>query len=229
MLRRESAILLGIGTTRRKFALSEETTSKGEQKDDMYVCVPINRYVAIKSGKLCQGKVNHKCLFNKDDTLDLLCPDTVQSDGRATVFVHREYMNRDILAQRNINIYMGALCFKAAGLAEFRVVHTGRAMLGEREECVCIQPVAGTNLWIDKRLVFYTTRSKDITNITNVNNTNANNNGSGNDNDVNSENTGQMCDEGNSMYNDDGKKEECETKESNGKRERGREREKTQQ
>ena len=215
MLRRESAILLGVGTTRRKFALTEETASKEEQKDEMYVCVPINRYVAIKSGKLCQGKVNHKCLFNKDDILDLLCPDTVQSDGRATLFVHREYMNRDILAQRNINTYMGALCFKAAGLAEFRVVHTGRAMLGEREECVCIQPVGGTNLWIDKRLVLYTTRGKDN------NNNNNNNNNNENETDINSESTEQMCDEGNITGNDD-KKEECETRESNGKRERGR-------
>ena len=82
------------------------------------------------------------------------------------MFVHRSFKNRDILVQRNINTYMGLLCFKAAGLAEFRVVCTGHAMFGEREECVCVQPVAGTNLWIDKRLLVHTYTHTASGNIT---------------------------------------------------------------
>ena len=155
MLRRESAILAGVGTTRRKFTVIDEATDMNGNVEVKYVRIPIHRYTTTGSGKLCQGTVNHKCLFNKDDTLDLLCPETVQSNGRATVLVHRAFKNREILVQRDIRTYMKLLCFKTAGLAEFRVVCTGRAMLGGCEECVCIQPVEGTYLWVDKRLVSY--------------------------------------------------------------------------
>ena len=162
MQRREYAILAGIGTTRRKFTVTKDEKKKKktapteEGEEETYVRIPIHRYTATASGKLCKGKVNHKCLFSRDDTLDLLCPETVQDDGRATVFVHRAFKSRDILVQRNFDLYMKLLCFKAAGLAEFRVVCTGHAIFGECEECVCVQPVEGTNLWIDKRLLVHT-------------------------------------------------------------------------
>ena len=164
--RREYAILAGIGTARRKFVITKDerkanTAASTEEGERMYVRVPVHRYIATASGKLCKGKVNHKCLFSRNDTLDLLCPETVQDDGQATVFVHRAFKNRDILAQRNINMYMRLLCFKAAGLAEFRVVYTGHAMFGECEECVCVQPVEGTNLWIDKRLLVHPCTDND--------------------------------------------------------------------
>ena len=147
MQRRENAILAGVGTTRRKFVVSKDEKKKKKKKkktiimttettitieeeeekgrtdhreeEDLYVRVPAHRYMAIASGKLCKGKVNHKCLFSRDDTLDILCPDTVymdssssnNSNGRATLFVHRSFKNRDILVQRNINTYMRLLCF----------------------------------------------------------------------------------------------------------------------
>ena len=235
MQRRENAILAGIGTTRRKFVVTKDERKKKttesttittttpppppttttieeanngdneEEEEDLYVCVPVHRYTATASGRLCKGKVNHKCLFSRDDTLDVLCPDTVHMDnsnnnsnnnnsndnnnnsrnGRATVFVHRTFKSRDILVQRNINTYMGLLCFKAAGLAEFRVVSTGHAMFGECEECVCVQPVAGTNLWIDKRLLVHTcTHTDSNSNNTTTPTTNKEKDEEGTSNDV---------------------------------------------
>ena len=100
MQRRENAILAGVGTTRRKFVVSKDekkkkktkmttettitttttatttTTTTGEgtehrEEEDLYVRVPVHRYMATASGKLCKGKVNHKCLFSRDDTLDI--------------------------------------------------------------------------------------------------------------------------------------------------------------
>ena len=189
MQRREYAILAGIGTTRRKFTVTKDEKKKTapteEGEEEMYVRIPIHRYTATASGKLCKGKVNHKCLFSRDDTLDLLCPETVQDDGRATVFVHRAFKSRDILVQRNFDLYMKLLCFKAAGLAEFRVVCTGHAMFGECEECVCVQPVAGTNLWIDKRLLVHTcTHTDSNSNNTTTPTTNKEKDEEGTSNDV---------------------------------------------
>ena len=101
MQRRENAILAGVGTTRRKFVVSKDEKKKKKKKtitttettitttttaitttgeeegtdhreeEDLYVRVPVHRYMATASGKLCKGKVNHKCLFSRDDTLDI--------------------------------------------------------------------------------------------------------------------------------------------------------------
>ena len=75
--------------------------------------------------------------------------------------------------QRDTRTHIRLLCFKSTDMAEFSVMYTRHAMLGEREECVCVQPVAGSNLWMDRRLVLYT---DTCTNKSNTNESNNNNN-----------------------------------------------------
>ena len=147
MKSREKAILLGIGTTRRKF---DETN---RNPVGMTVKIPSKKYQAKESGKLCRGRGNHKCLFNKGDTLNVLCPETVMEDGQATVFVHRERNGKDMLMQRDFNDYKDALEFKEECVLEFPVTKIGKLTYGNTDEFLCVQPVPGMNLWIDKRLV----------------------------------------------------------------------------
>lgn len=146
MSRRENAILLGIGTTRRKFHATNSNPV------ETYVEIPAMKYVANASGKLCKGFVNHKCLFNKGDTLEILCPETVMEDGHATFFIHRAWNGKDMLMQRYLNDYISLLEFKEECVLKFKVTQIGHFSFSRYEECVCIQPVPGTNLWIDKRL-----------------------------------------------------------------------------
>ena len=137
---------MGLGTTRRKVEITSVSIGA------LRIKISAQRFLAKNSGKLCKGKVNHKCLFNKGDTLDLLCPETVQKDGRATVFVHRAYNGKNTLLQRNINEYSEFLIPTEVGEIEFPVTKIGRVIYGECEECYCIEPAPGSHLWIDKRL-----------------------------------------------------------------------------
>lgn len=146
MKRRENAILLGIGATRRKFYTTN--SNPGE----VYVKIPAIRYVANASGKLCRGNGNHKCLFNKGDNLEVLCPETVVDDGHAMLFVHRAWNGKDMLMQRYLSDYTHQLEFKEECVLEFKVTQVGHFTCGGFDDCVCIQPIPGTNLWIDKKL-----------------------------------------------------------------------------
>lgn len=147
MQRKESAILLGIGATIRKFYTTN--SNPGE----MYAKIPAIRYVAIASGKLCRGKGNHKCLFSKGDTIEVLCPETIMEDRLSTLFVHRALNNKDMLMQRYLSDYTPQLEFKEECVLKFKVTQIGHFTCGSYEECVCVQPIQGTNLWVDKRLV----------------------------------------------------------------------------
>lgn len=147
MKRRDNAILLGIGTTRRKFVPIDSNPV------GLTVKIPARKYQAKESGKLCRGIGNHKCLFNKDDTLSILCPETVMDeDDLATVFIHREWNGKDMLMQRNFKDYINLLEFKEECVLEFPVLQIGCLTYGRRDEFLCIQPAPGTNLWVDKRL-----------------------------------------------------------------------------
>ena len=147
MKSRESAILLGIGTARRKFEVTNNNPV------GLFVKVPAREYLAKASGKLCKGNGNHKCLFNKGDTLNVLCPETVMEDGQATVFVHRECNGKYMLMQRNFHDYKDRLEFKEERVLEFPVKKVGYMVYGGYDEFLCVQPAQGTNLWIDKRLI----------------------------------------------------------------------------
>ena len=146
MKKRDNAILLGIGTTRRKFVVTDSNPAGLRMK------IPAMRYHAKKSGKLCRGYGNHKCLFNKGDTLNVLCPETVMEDGLATVLIHREWNGKDMLMQRNFNDYSSLLEFKEECVLEFPVVQVGHLSYGNCDEFLCIQPAPETNLWVDKKL-----------------------------------------------------------------------------
>ena len=146
MKKRDNAILLGIGTTRRKFVVTDSNPAGLRMK------IPAMKYHAKKSGKLCRGYGNHKCLFNKGDTLNVLCPETVMEDGLATVLIHREWNGKDMLMQRNFNDYSSLLEFKEEYALEFPVVQVGRLSYGNCDEFLCIQPAPETNLWVDKKL-----------------------------------------------------------------------------
>ena len=148
MKSRENAILLGLGTTRRKFEITNSNPV------GMFVKVPSAKYLAKASGKLCKGRGNHKCLFSKGDTLNVLCPETAtEDDGHVTVFVHREWNGKDMLVQRNFSDYKDSLEYKGDCVLEFPVKKVGYMTYGGYDEFVCTQPAQGTNLWIDKRLI----------------------------------------------------------------------------
>ena len=147
MKRRDNAILLGIGTTRRKFLPTGANTA------GLHTRIPAVRYLARESGKLCRGCGNHKCLFNKGDTLWVLCPETVmEGDDLATVLIHREWNGKDMLMQRNFHDYRDLLEYEGECGLDFPVVQVGRLTYGGSDEFLCVQPAQGTNLWVDRRL-----------------------------------------------------------------------------
>lgn len=158
MPRRENAILLGIGTTRRKFHITNPNPN------EVHVRIPAMRYIANASGKLCRGNGNHKCLFNKGDTLEILCPEAVMEDGHATLFIHRAWNGKDMLMQRYLNDYKSLLDFKEECVLEFKVTQVGHFTYGGYDECVCIQPISGVNLWVDRRLALES-ESREIQNV----------------------------------------------------------------
>lgn len=155
MKRREDAIILGVGTTRRKFRVTNNNPK------DIVIKIPAFRYIANASGKLCKGTGNHKCLFNKGDKLEILCPETVKEESQATFFIHRSWNGKDMLMQRNFYHYAPLLDFIEECVLEFSVTKIGHYSIGYYEECVCVQPVPGMDLWIDIRLTLRDYQKKE--------------------------------------------------------------------
>lgn len=147
MQKKENAILLGIGATTRKFYTTN--SDPGE----LYAKIPIIRYIANAPGKLCRGKGNYKRLFLKGDIVEVLCPETVMEDRLSTLFIHRLSSGKEMLMQRHLSDYTNQLEFKEECTLRYKVIQTGHFTCGSYEECVCIQPIPGSNLWVDKRLV----------------------------------------------------------------------------
>lgn len=148
MQKEENAILLGIGTTKKKFFITNSNPG------DMHVWVPAVRYVTKSADKQWQNRdrANHECLFNKGDTLEVLCPETVTEDEYATLIIHKACNGENILAQQRLGDYVHQLEFKEECVLKFKVAQVGHFTYGCYDECVCIQPVTGSNLWIDRWL-----------------------------------------------------------------------------
>ena len=149
--RREDVILEGEGVTRRK--VSEDDVQQQQQPAEMYVRLQVQRYVAKRSAPLCKGTRNKKCLFGKGDVVDVLCPDSPSSEGKAMMLVHKARHNKEFMRQRTLADYEEHLEPKGKIKSDFLVLKKGHLKLQEMAECYSILVTGNTSLWVDKRLV----------------------------------------------------------------------------
>ena len=155
--RREDVILKDEGVARRKILdvvpeAVEPPPPPPAPGVGLRVRLHAQRYVAIKSGPLCRGKGNKKCLFGKGDVVDVLCPANKSKDGKVMMVIHKSKRDKEFMRQRYLGDYEPCLSPKGEIECDFPVAKRGRLKLQGMVECYCVLVAGKDYLWVDKRL-----------------------------------------------------------------------------
>ena len=118
------------------------------QECNKIVTVRVDRYLAIKSGKLCKGNMNTKRLFIREDIVDVINPLEGKFDKSCIVSRKQTNGNRVDMYARVLQDYIDCLEFKGKYLQMFRARKEGITKT-DNKVCYLIKPIEKNEIWIE--------------------------------------------------------------------------------
>ena len=120
------------------------------------ITVRVDRYTAIKSGKLCKGHTNTRRLFVRGDTVDVISPaDVVVVPGscpapkdKVCLIARRAVNGKEDMCSRVLQDYVECLSFKGHYTQMFRARRMGTTKM-EGTPCYLIKPINGGEIWVE--------------------------------------------------------------------------------
>lgn len=139
--RRESVITNDRGVVLKKICSIQECNK--------IVTVRVDRYLALKSGKLCKGNMNTKRLFVREDIVDVINPIDSMCDKSCIISRKQTHGNRVDMYARVLHDYTDCLTFKGKYLQMFKSQKEGITKTDSRV-CYQIKPIDKTEIWIEE-------------------------------------------------------------------------------
>lgn len=138
--RRERVVISDLGGVMKKIVDPEECRGT--------ITLPIRKYIAKAAVLLCKGVVNTKRLFVLNDDVEEICPCTNVS-GKAFIVVRKAISRKAKMYYRTLNEILPFMKYVEDTTMTFAVTKRGFTKT-DGIECLCIEPVPGSELWVDK-------------------------------------------------------------------------------